>query len=148
MAVSAEYKDFILEQLEPLGPVRMRGMFGGSGVYLDDLMFGVIFGETLYFKVDDRNRADYEAEDMGPFTFEMKSGDTGSLHYYEVPERLYDDPDELVQWARKSVDVMVSVQAEKRAKAARVLERKKNAAPKKKVAKKAASAKPASPKKK
>tara|TARA_R110002124_G_scaffold55259_4_gene156456 strand:+ start:542 stop:970 length:429 start_codon:yes stop_codon:yes gene_type:complete len=141
MAVSAEYKDFILEQLEPLGPVRMRGMFGGSGIYLDDLMFGVIFGETLYFKVDDRNRADYEAEDMGPFTFEMKSGEVGSLHYYEVPERLYDDPDELIGWARKSIDVMVSVQAEKRAKAARVLERKKKAAPKKKVAKKAAKTK-------
>ena len=136
MAVSAEYKEFILEQLERLGPVRMRGMFGGSGVYLDDLMFGVIFGETLYFKVDDRNRADYEAEDMGPFTFEMKNGDIGQLHYYEVPERLYDDADELVEWARKSIDVMKSVQAEKRAKAAKVLERKAKAGPKKKVAKK------------
>ena len=90
---------------------------------------------------DDRNRADYEAEDMGPFTFEMKSGEVGSLHYYEVPERLYDDPDELIGWARKSIDVMVSVQAEKRAKAARVLERKKKAAPKKKVAKKASKTK-------
>ncbi|MDO8289393.1 MAG: TfoX/Sxy family protein [Parvibaculum sp.] len=138
MAVSAEYKEFILEQLERLGPVRMRGMFGGSGVYLDDLMFGVIFGETLYFKVDDRNRADYEAEDMGPFTFEMKNGDVGSLKYYEVPERLYDDPDELVQWARKSLEVMMDVQAEKRAKAAKVLERKAKAGPKKKVAKKLA----------
>ncbi|HEX7775964.1 MAG TPA: TfoX/Sxy family protein [Parvibaculum sp.] len=145
MSVSPEYKEFIVEQLERLGPVKMRGMFGGAGVYLDDLMFGVIFEETLYFKVDDRNRADYEAEDKGPFTFEMTDGSTGQLHYYEVPERLYDEPDELVQWARKALDVMMSVRSEKLARAARGLERKKNAA--KKAAAKAAKEKPAKKKK-
>ncbi len=131
MAVSSEYKEFLAEQLERLGPIRFRGMFGGAGVYLDDLMFGLIFDETLYFKVDDRNRADFEAEDKGPFTFEMTDGSTGSLHYYEVPERLYDDPDELVQWARKAMDVMRAVKAEKLARAARAAERKKAAAKKK-----------------
>ncbi|MDR3498062.1 MAG: TfoX/Sxy family protein [Parvibaculum sp.] len=130
MPVSPEYKEFIVEQLERLGPVKMRGMFGGAGVYLDDLMFGVIFDETLYFKVDDRNRADYEAEGKGPFTFEMTDGTTGHLRYYEVPERLYDEPDELVQWARKALDVMMSVRAEKLARAAKAAERKKNAAKK------------------
>jgi len=143
MAVSAEYKEFLAEQLERLGPVRFRGMFGGAGVYLDDLMFGLIFDETLYFKVDDRNRADFEAEDKGPFTYEMSDGSTGALHYYEVPERLYDDPDELVQWARKALEVMRSVKAEKLAKAARAAERKKTLAKKK-----AAPAKTPAPKKK
>ncbi len=133
MPVSPEYKEFIIEQLERLGPVRMRGMFGGAGVYLDDLMFGLIFDETLYLKVDDRNRPDYEAEGMEPFTYEMTDGSTGSLRYYEVPERLYDDPDELVQWARKSLDAMLVVRAEKLAKAARVAERKKAAAKKQKA---------------
>lgn len=133
MAVSSEYKEFLAEQLERLGPVRFRGMFGGAGVYLDDLMFGLIFDETLYFKVDDRNRADFEAEDKGPFTYEMNDGSTGSLHYYEVPERLYDDPDELVQWARKAMDVMRAVKAEKLARAARAAERKKAAAKKTKA---------------
>jgi len=133
VAVSSEYKEFLAEQLERLGPVRFRGMFGGAGVYLDDLMFGLIFDETLYFKVDDRNRADFEAEDKGPFTFEMTDGSTGSLHYYEVPERLYDDPDELVQWARKAMDVMRAVKAEKLARAARAAERKKAAAKKTKA---------------
>lgn len=133
MPVSPEYKEFIIEQLERLGPVRMRGMFGGAGVYLDDLMFGLIFDETLYLKVDDRNRPDYEAEGMEPFTYEMTDGSTGSLRYYEVPERLYDDPDELVQWARKSLDAMMVVRAEKLAKAARVAERKKAAAKKQKA---------------
>lgn len=134
MAVSSEYKEFLAEQLERLGPVRFRGMFGGAGVYLDDMMFGLIFEETLYFKVDDRNRADFEAEEMGPFTYEMSDGSTGALHYYEVPERLYDDPDELVQWARKALAVMRAVKAEKAARAARAVERKKTAGKKKKAA--------------
>ena len=140
MAVSAEFIEFITEQLERLGPVRTRRMFGGMGLYLDDMMFGVIFGEELYFKVDDRNRDDYEDEGMGPFTYEMSNGKTGSLNYYEVPERLYDDGDELVEWARKSVDAMMVVRAEKLAKAARAAERKK-ASPKKKPALKKSVAK-------
>lgn len=142
MAVSPEYKEFVIEQLERLGHVRMRGMFGGAGVYLGDLMFGVIFEETLYLKVDDRNRADYEAEGMGPFTFEMNDGTTGHLHYWEVPERLYDAPDELTTWARKSLDVMLSVKAEKAAKAARAADRKKKAAAKAKKAKPAKASPP------
>jgi DNA transformation protein len=118
MAVSSEYKAFVVEQLEGLGTVRMRGMFGGAGVYLDDLMFGVIFGETLYFKADERNRPDYEAEGMGPFTFEMRNGETGSLSFYELPERLYDDPEELVVWARKALDAALAAKARKAAKPA------------------------------
>jgi DNA transformation protein len=113
MAVSAEYKDFVTEQLEPLGPVRIRNMFGGAGVYLDDLMFGLIAGETLYFKVDERNRADYETEDMGPFVYEPPSGKSVAMSYYELPERLYDDPDELVQWARKALDAALAAKSAK-----------------------------------
>lgn len=141
MAVSAEFIDFITEQLERLGPVRTRRMFGGMGLYLDDMMFGVIFGEELYFKVDDRNRSDYEDEGMGPFTYEMSNGKTGSLNYYEVPERLYDDGDELVEWARKSVDAMIVVRAEKLAKAARAAERKKAGSQKKPASKKSVAKK-------
>lgn len=96
------------EQLEPLGAVRIRNMFGGAGVYFDDLMFALIAGETLFFKVDERNRSDFEAEDMGPFLYEPSSGKTIAMSYYELPERLYDDPDELVLWARKALDAALS----------------------------------------
>lgn len=113
MAVSTEYKDFVSEQLEPLGPVRIRNMFGGAGVYLDDLMFGLIAGETLFFKVDDRSRADYEAEEMGPFVYEPPSGKSVAMSYYELPERLYDDADELVAWARKALDAALAAKAAK-----------------------------------
>ncbi|MBX3491133.1 TfoX/Sxy family protein [Parvibaculum sp.] len=113
MAVSAEYKAFVAEQLEPLGPVRIRNMFGGAGVYLDDLMFGLIANETLFFKVDDRNRADYVAEDSGPFVYEPPSGKAIAMSYYELPERLYDEPDELIGWARKALDAALAAKAAK-----------------------------------
>jgi DNA transformation protein len=116
MAISAEYKAFVAEQLEPLGPVRIRNMFGGAGVYFDDLMFGLIAGETLFFKVDERNRPDFEAEEMGPFIFEPPSGKAIAMSYYELPERLYDDPQELVAWARKALDAALAAKAAKPAK--------------------------------
>lgn len=127
MAVSSEYKAFVAEQLEPLGPVHIRNMFGGAGVYFDDLMFGLIAGETLYFKVDDRNRAEYESEGLEPFTVQLTRGGTGSFSYYEVPERLYDDPDELVVWARKALDATLAAKAAKPSK--KKSARKKTARP-------------------
>ncbi|MCF8470480.1 MAG: TfoX/Sxy family protein [Parvibaculum sp.] len=116
MAVSSEYKAFVVEQREPLGSIHTRNMFGGAGVYLDNLMFGLIAGETLYFKADERNRADYEDEGMGPFTVQLARGGTGSFSYYEVPERLYDEPDELVEWARKALDATLAAKAARPAK--------------------------------
>lgn len=65
MAVSAAYRDYVLEQLAGLGPIRARKMFGGVGIYLHGLFFALIADEVLYFKVDDSNRPDYEAAGMG-----------------------------------------------------------------------------------
>lgn len=132
MAVSEEYKRFVADILEDLGSVRIKNMFGGSGVYYGDLMFGLIASETLYFKVDAQNRADFEEEDMEPFYYEPANGKKIAMSFWEIPPRLFDESDELTQWARKSVD------AAHRAKQAKP-KRKKAAA--KKKAKKAATKK-------
>lgn len=121
MAVSAEYKAFVREQLEALGPVRIRAMFGGAGVYLDDFMFGLIAAETLYFKVDDQNRAAFEEEGQEPFMYQPPPKDgkerkSIGMSYYEVPERLYDDPDELVVWARDALSAAMRAKAGKKPK--------------------------------
>ena len=118
MAVSAEYKAFVREQLEALGSVRIRAMFGGAGVYLDDFMFGLIAAETLYFKVDDLNRPAFEDEGQEPFMYhpppkDGKARKGVAMSYFEVPERLYDDPDELVVWARDAVSAAMRAKAEK-----------------------------------
>lgn len=107
MAVSTEYKAFVLEQLAPLGQVRIRNMFGGAGVYYGDLMFGLIAGEVLYFKADEINRPDFEAEGTEAFVYAPPSGKTITMSYWEVPERLYDEPEELTHWARNAIEAAV-----------------------------------------
>lgn len=64
MAASSEYLQYVLEQLSGLGGVTARRMFGGAGLYQDQHFFGIITSDTLYFKVDDTNREDYEARGM------------------------------------------------------------------------------------
>ena len=73
MSVSSDYLDFVLDQLRPFGHVVARRMFGGVGLYCDGFFFGII-DDTVYFKVDDTNRADYEARRCRPFTVTMGKG--------------------------------------------------------------------------
>ncbi len=97
------YADFVLEQLEPLGGVGARRMFGGVGLFRDGLMFGLIATDTLYLKVDDMTRGDYEAAGAGPFLY-VREGREIALSYYEAPAELFDDPDELSDWARRAFE--------------------------------------------
>jgi DNA transformation protein len=78
-------------------------MFGGAGLYFEDLFFGIIADDVLYFKVDDSNRADYEAEGMGPFKpFPDK---IEVMQYYEVPIDVLENKNTLREWAEKAVIV-------------------------------------------
>ena len=121
MAVSTEYKEFIEELFEPLGPVKVKKLFGGAGIFAPlpegDVMFGLIAQQAVYLKVGDENRGDYEEEGLKAFTY-GREGRGGTMSYYEMPERLYDDPDELVEWARKALDVALKTRKRKRKKKA------------------------------
>jgi DNA transformation protein and related proteins len=100
MVASDSFAEFLREQLAPLGPVTMRRMFGKTGVFCDGLMFGMVTDNMLYLRVDDRNRGAFkEAESFPPLSYEKK-GCTIDLSFWRAPERLFDDPDELVRWAR------------------------------------------------
>jgi len=103
MVASAGFAEFLREQLSPLGRVTMRRMFGKTGVFCDGLMFGMIADDTLYVRVDDHNKAVFkEAESVPPLNYE-KQGRTIDLSFWRVPERLLDEPDELVLWARAAL---------------------------------------------
>lgn len=105
MTASPGFMAHVADCLSTFGPVTFRRMFGGAGVYADGLMFGLIDADVLHFKVDEETRAAYRAEGTGPFTYMTKHG-PGSLEtYWRVPERLYDDPDEMADWARRAVAV-------------------------------------------
>ena len=84
----------------PFGKIVVRRMFGAEGLFHDGLMFGIVYGERLYFKTSDETRQAFIAEGCGPFTFEMKNGESVLTSYYALPDRLYDEPDELAEWAR------------------------------------------------
>ncbi len=99
--------DFIRDLFAPFGPVTVRRMFSGAGIFADGLMFGLVVRDVIYLKVDDGNRADFEREGCAPFTYTRgkKSGrpsQHAALPYWRLPERLYDDPDELAEWARRA----------------------------------------------
>src|SRR5258708_24031248 len=103
MVASDSFAEFLREQLAPLGRVTMRRMFGKTGVFCDGLMFGMVTNDTLYFRVDDHNRAALkEAESFPPLNY-GKGGRTIDLSFWRAPERLFDEPDELVTWARTAL---------------------------------------------
>src|SRR6266851_9444855 len=103
MVASDSFAEFLRDQLAPLGRVTMRRMFGKTGVFCDGLMLGMVTDDTLYFRVDDDNRAEFkEAESFPPLNYEKK-GRTIDLSFWRAPERLLDEQDELVAWARAAL---------------------------------------------
>jgi DNA transformation protein and related proteins len=100
---------FISDLFAPFGPVVVRRMFGGSGLYRDGLMFALEFDGVIFLRVDDASIPDFEREGSRPFVYtRAKSpGKIGraSLSYWRLPERLYDDPEELAAWAERALAI-------------------------------------------
>ena len=113
MVASDGFAEFLREQLSPLGRLTMRRMFGKTGVFCDGLMFGMITDDTLYVRVDDHNKAVFkEAEAAPPLNYDKK-GRTIDLSFWRVPERLLDEPDELILWGRAALAAAQRVAAER-----------------------------------
>jgi len=103
MVASDSFAEFLQEQLAPLGRVTMRRMFGKTGVFCDGLMLGMVTDNTLYFRVDDHNRATFKEAQSFPLLNYEKQGRTIDLSFWRAPERLFDELDELVTWARAAL---------------------------------------------
>ena len=101
LAVTGAFRSFVLDQLEDLGNVVPRAMFGGVGLYHRDVFFGIIAGDVLYLKVDDTNRPDYVKAGMGPFKPYPHRPST--MQYYAVPVDVLESPGDLIAWARKAI---------------------------------------------
>lgn len=93
----------LLEALEPLGGISLRRMFGGAGIFSSDLMFALVSDDKLYLKVDSSNQSLFEAEGLQPFAYQRRDGRTTVMSFWSAPERLLDEPDELRQWAERSI---------------------------------------------
>jgi DNA transformation protein len=103
MAASSSLMAMLEEQLAPLGHVTMRRMFSGAGIYCDGVIFALVLRDTLHFRVDDTNRAAFQVEGMEPFAYQAKGRTMTIGSYWRVPERLFDEPDEMLEWARAAL---------------------------------------------
>lgn len=123
MAVSAEYLSYIEELFEAAGALKIKRMFGGAGLFVPgppgtkgDAMFGLIVNDTVYLKVNDNTQPAFEEHKCAPFSYQAKGVTRGLKSYYQMPEFLYDDPDELTAWARTAREVALRTQKPKRKK--------------------------------
>jgi DNA transformation protein len=114
MPVGTEYRDFVLEQLEAVGPISPKSLFGGIGLYRDGLFFGLLYNEALYFKVDDATRPDFERAGMS--AFKPYAGKAASRQYYQVPPEVLEDGNRLVRWAHKAIEAAGRPRVKKPAK--------------------------------
>jgi len=101
--MDSEFVEYALRQLQQLGPVVAKKMFGGHGLYCDELMFAVIDNDALFFKVDAVTRLDYVAAGMSPFA--PLAGKKPMIGYYELPLDVLGSREKLAQWGAKALAV-------------------------------------------
>ncbi len=97
--MSSDLIDYLAEILAPLGSVRSKRMFGGIGIYINNLFCAIIVDDCLYFKADDDNEAEFIKSKCPAFTYE-KNDIHYSMRYYRVPDEAMDSADEMLHWAR------------------------------------------------
>jgi DNA transformation protein and related proteins len=105
MAADPVFRDHVIELLASLEDVNSRSMFGGYGIFSAGDMFALISGTALFLKVDDSNRAVYEA---------ASSNQYGSMPYFHVPTEVLEDQDKLLDWAQTSISVARAAPKKKR----------------------------------
>ncbi|HEV2150225.1 MAG TPA: TfoX/Sxy family protein [Longimicrobiaceae bacterium] len=111
MAVSREFRDYVLEQLGRVAPVTSRAMFGGVGIYSEGVFFALMDDDLVYFKTDDTNRPDFERAGKGPFR--PFGEEAKPMRYHELPGELLEDPDQLRPWMEKALAVARSARKRK-----------------------------------
>lgn len=92
-------RDFLLDLFAGFGPVTLRRMFSGYGVSRDGINFALVLRGVIYLRADDRTIPQFEAEGAKPFQYTARGKTVTLGSYWQLPERLYDDTDELATWA-------------------------------------------------
>ena len=95
--------DYIVELFCQFGPVTVRRMFSGAGIFAGGRMIALVVDDVIYLKADAVIVPLFEGEGLSPFSYRRTEGRRTLMSYWRMPERLYDDPDELAVWARRSM---------------------------------------------
>lgn len=97
--------EYLAELFAAFGPVSVRRMFSGAGVFAEGLMIALVVDGVIFLKADEETIPQFEGEGQSAFSYQRKGGQRTIMSYWRMPERLYDDPDELAVWARRSMAV-------------------------------------------
>jgi DNA transformation protein len=117
-------RDFLIDLFSDFGPVTIRRMFSGFGISADGTNFALALRGGLYLRADDQTIARFEAEGSKPFSYQTRAKTVTVNSYWQLPERLYDDPEELTGWARAALAAAQRAALRKRPKAKRVAKKK------------------------
>jgi DNA transformation protein len=126
-------REFLIDLFADFGPVTIRKMFSGYGISADGINFALALRAGLYFRADEHTIPDYEAEGSKPFQYSTRAKTVTVNSYWQLPARLFDDSEELPQWARAALAAAQRAKVKKQPKAKKVA---KKAEPKKPVANK------------
>jgi DNA transformation protein len=105
MAVSTQFLEYVLDLFSVWGEVSARKLFGGAGLYRDGKMFGLVADDVVYLKVDESNRAKYEAAGSAPF--KPREDKPMVMSFWELPADVFERPEELIEWADESLAIQM-----------------------------------------
>jgi len=110
-----EFVSYVVELMQSIGPVRAKGMFGGHGIFLQELMFGLVSNSTLYLKADNETKHEFKDKGLEAFTY-IKKGKEFRMSYYQAPEEALEDSEEMNSWANKAYSAALRAASKKRKK--------------------------------
>ena len=118
-------RDFPIDLFSEFGPVTIRRMFSGFGICADGTNFALALRSGLYFRADEQTIPQFEAEGSQPFSYQTRARTVTVGSYWQLPARLYDDPEDLTDWARAALAAAQRAALRKRPKARKAAKRKK-----------------------
>jgi DNA transformation protein len=117
-------RDFLIDLFAGFGPVTIRRMFSGFGISADGTNFALALRGGLYLRADEQTIPRFEAEGAKPFQYQTRVKTVTVGSYWQLPERLYDDPEELADWARAALSAAQRAALRKRPRARKAVKKK------------------------
>lgn len=116
-------RDFLIDLFSDFGPVTIRPMFSGFGISADGINFAMALRAGLYFRADEQTIPQFEAEGSKPFQYRTRAKTVTVNSYWQLPARLFDDPEEMTDWARAALAAAQRAALKKRPRKGRVGEK-------------------------
>ena len=107
-----EFVNYVVDLMQSIGPVTAKGMFGGHGIFLDGLMFGLIADNVLYLKTDKENVEEFTARGLVAFKYNKK-GKAYKMSYYQAPEEALEDEEVMNSWANNAYNTALKAASKK-----------------------------------